>query len=161
MTSFSEWWSRVPLMSVLGVQKWGLHADLPSESCYHPGDHNKLEKWDKFLNRQVEQSVQGSASGKEHVMNHHKLVKHLCKEWPEGSPVHLAEHEPAKYPGDKEDKWGLSYSSKSVYSNAQKLTGHCPGQLAVGGLTWAGTFEQVTSWDPFPTQSFWDSMIVL
>lgn len=83
LTSLSEWWSKVPLMSVLGMQKWGLLVDLLSRSWCHPGDHNKLEKWD---NRKVQQSVQRSASGKGHVMNQHKLVKHLCRE---GSEVVL------------------------------------------------------------------------
>lgn len=68
-------------------------------------------------------------------MNRHKLVKHLCREGPEGSAVHLVEHEPAKYPRDKENKSCLSCSSKSASSNVQKLTGHCPGQLAIGGLS--------------------------
>lgn len=145
-------------MSVLGMQTetgWLRRVMLPSRR-----DHNKLEKVGWQVSQQVQQGrVQSSASGKEHVMNQHKLAKHLCRERSEGSAVYQVEHEPAKYLSDK-DKWYLSYSRKSVSSNMQKLTGHCPGQLAVGGLAWADTFDQMTSWGPFPTQSFWDSMIL-
>lgn len=143
---------------------WGCKLKLADSvgSCCRPGETTtNWKKWDdKFLNKKVQQGrVQSPASGKEHVMNQHKLAKHLCREGPEGSAVYQVEHEPAKYPSDK-DKWYLSYSRKSVSSNIQKLTGHCPGQLAVGGLTWADTFDQMTSWGPFPSQSFWDSMVL-
>ena len=52
---------------------------------------------------------------------------------------------------------GCPESLWSLQGNIQKLSGHGPGQLTLGGPAWAERLDQTTSRDPFQTQPFCDS----
>ena len=46
-----------------------------------------------------------------------------------------------------------------ILEDIQNLSGHGPGQLALGSPAWAGRLDQMTSRGPFPPQPFCDSVM--